>query len=84
MKGHVIISAQTPTCQCELSQVVAGVSPGCCQQGDGRVCYVLAVSQIQPLQLGHVALQQPQSGLTDVQTRQTQRQHVFQSAARRL
>lgn len=60
------------------------MSPGRCQQGDGRVRDVFAVSQVQPLQLGHVALQQPQSGLADVQTGQTQSHHVPQSTTRRL
>lgn len=62
MKGNVIHQwnpdfALIPTCQCEFSEVVAGVGPSCCQQGDGRVRYVFAVSQVKPLQLWHVALQ---------------------------
>lgn len=80
----MIMTVLTPTCQCEFGEVVAGVSPCSRQQGDGRVCDVFAVSQVEPLQLRHVALQQPQNGLTDVQTGQTQSHHVSQSAARRL
>lgn len=80
--GHVIMAALTPTCQCEFGEVVAGVSPCGCQEGNGRVRDVFAVSQVEPLQLRHVALQQPHNGLTDVQTGQTQSHHVSQSAAR--
>lgn len=73
-----------PTCQREFRQVVAGVSSRRGQQGDGRVGDVFAVGQVQTIQLRHVALQEPQGGLADVQTGQTERRHVPQSAARRL
>lgn len=73
-----------PTCQREFREVVAGVSSRRGQQGDGRVDDVFAVRQVQTLQLWHVALQQSQGGLAHIQTGQTERRHVPQSAARRL
>lgn len=72
------------TCQCQLHQVVATVSPSSSQHSHRRVADVLAVSQVQSVQMRHVSLYQPQSGLADVKAGQTQRRYVPQPAARRL
>ena len=74
----------SPTGQRELREVVARVRSAGGQQGYGGVRHLLAVGQVQSLQLGHVSLHQPQAGVADVQAGQAQRQHVPQPAAGRL
>lgn len=57
------------TCQREFGEMMATMAASSCQHGDAGVCHVLAVGQVQPLELGHVALQQPECGLADIQAR---------------
>lgn len=72
------------TCQCEFGEIMAAMAASSCQHGDAGVRYVPAVGQVQPLELGRVALQQPECGLADIQARESQRLNVPQPAPGRL
>lgn len=57
LSGRLQKQGLTLTRQCELGEVVSGVSPGGGKHGDGGVGHTIAVRQVQTLQLRQVALQ---------------------------
>lgn len=65
----------------ELSECVACGGTHGSEQVDGLVSEASAVGQVQTGQQGHVSDHQPQSTVTDLQPRQTERLHVPQLTA---